>query len=136
MATTEKNYIPEYNPLKYKKAMKNTKITSIIFLAIMIWGVAIVLFNAFLNSNSFIVNVNGNPEKDWSWIIIILSMIISIFGLTSFFVFVVYRRLKKANAMFSEPDDKKRVEMFRKLREEEEKANKISFVYNLYNNSK
>ena len=38
--------------------------------------------------------------------------------------------------MFSEPDEKKRVEMFRKLREEEEKANKISFVYNLYNNSK
>ena len=116
--------------------MKNTKITSIIFLAIMIWGVAIVLFNVFLNSNSFIVNVNGSSEKDWSWIIIILSMIISIFGLTSFFVFVVYRRLKKANAMFSEPDEKKRVEMFRKLREEEEKANKISFVYNLYNNSK
>lgn len=136
MDTSEKKYIPEYNPLKYKKAMKNTKITSIVFFTIMIWGVGIVLFNVFFNANAFIVNVNGIPKKDWEWIIIILSMIIAIFGLSSFFVFMVYRRLKKANAMFSEPDEKKRIEMFKKINKEEEMANKISSAYNLYNISK
>lgn len=118
-------YIPEYNPSKYKKAVKISKIISIISLIAMILGFVIILLKAYLDSNSFLVNVNGVLQKDWNWIIILLGIVIAVFGLISLLVYVLHIRLKQANAIFSEPDENKRLEMHSKFDVQAKKAAKI-----------
>ena len=122
-------YIPEYNPSKYKKAVKVSKTISIISLIAMILGIVIILLKAYLDSNSFLVNVNGVLQKDWSWIIILLGIIVAIFGLTSLLVYVLHIRLKQANAIFSEPDESKRLAMHSKFDAQARKAAKVHAAY-------
>lgn len=132
-------YIPEYNPSKYKKAVKISKIISIISLIAMILGIVIILLKAYLDSNSFLINVNGVLQKDWSWIIILLGIVVVVFGLTSLFVYVLYIRLKQANAVFSEPDENKRLAMHSNFDAEARKAAKVHAAYataNIASNSK
>lgn len=118
-------YIPEYNPSKYKKAVKISKMISIISLIAMILGIVIILLKAYLDSNSFLVNVNGVLQKDWGWIIILLGIVVTVFGLTSLFVYVLHIRLKQANAVFSEPDESKRLAMYLKFDAQARKAAKV-----------
>ena len=118
-------YIPEYNPQKYKKEYKVTRIISIILFVLMIIGVALFLAKVFLDKNSFMVNVNGVLEKDWSWIIIQLSMIVAPLGIASLVLFVLYKRLKQANAVFSETDEQKRLEGHLKFDKQAKTAAKI-----------
>ena len=118
-------YIPEYNPSKYKKAAKISKIISVISLIAMILGVLTILLQVYLNSDFFLVRVNGVLQKDWNWICICLGIVISTFGLTSLFVYILYIRLKQANAIFSEPDESKRLEMNMKYVSGASKAAKI-----------
>lgn len=132
-------YIPEYNPLKYKKAIKISKIISLVSLIAMILGIVIVLLKAYLDSNSFLVNVNGVLQKDWSWIIILLGIVVAVFGLTSLFAYVLHIRLKQANAVFSEPDESKRIAMHSKFDAQARKAAKVHAAYttaNIASNSK
>ena len=70
---------------------------------------------AYLDRNSFLVNINGVPKKDWGWIIILLGIVIAIFGLSSLFVYILYIRLKQAHAVFCEPDENKRLQMHLKF---------------------
>ena len=132
-------YIPEYNPSKYKKAVKISKIISIIFLIAMILGIVIILLKAYLDSNSFLINVNGVLQKDWGWIIILLGIVVTVFGLTSLFVYVLHIKLKQANAVFSEADKNKRLAMHLKFDAEARKAAKAHAAYvsiNIANNLK
>ena len=131
--------IPEYNPSKYKKAVKISKIISIISLIAMILGIVIILLKAYLDSNSFLVNVNGVLQKDWGWIIILLGIVVAVFGLTSLLVYVLHIRLKQANAVFSEPDESKRLAMHSKFDAQARKAAKVHAAYaatNIASNSK
>ena len=112
---------------------------SIISLIAMILGIVIILLKACLDSNSFLVNVNGVLQKDWSWIIILLGIIVAVFGLTSLFTYVLHIRLKQANAVFSEPDENKRLAMHSKFDAEARKAAKVHAAYaatNIASNSK
>jgi len=118
-------YIPEYNPNKYKNAIKVVKIISTILLCIMFVGIALLMMKFFLDKNAFIVNVNGVPQKDWSWFLIILGIIVSIFGLGSLFTWVLYMRLKQANAVFAEKDEQKRLEGHLKFDKQAKTAAKI-----------
>lgn len=118
-------YVPEYDPQKYKKAYKITKIISIILFVLMIIGVVLLLSKVFLDKDSFMVNVNGVLKKDWSWIIIQLGTIISTLGLSSLFSYVLYIRLKQANAVFSEADEQKRLEGHLKFNKQAKTASKI-----------
>ena len=127
------NYIPEYNPSKYKKAAKISKIVSIILLFIMIIGITLVLMKALLDSNSFIVNVNGISQKNWSWIIILIGSIVGVFGITSLCTYVLHIRLKQANAVFSESDEKKRLALHLKFDTEAKKAAKAHATYDAVN---
>ena len=132
-------YIPEYNPSKYKKAIKISKIISIISLIAMVLGVLAILLKACLDSNSFLVNVNGVSQKDWSWIIILLGIVIAVFGLISLFVYILHIRLKQANAVFSEPDESKRLAMHSKFDAQARNAAKVHATYtaaNIVSNSK
>ena len=132
-------YIPEYNPSKYKKAVIISKIISIISLIAMILGIVIILLKAYLDSNSFLVNVNGVLQKDWGWIIILLGIVVTVFGLTSLLVYVLHIRLKQANAVFSEPDESNRLAMHSKFDAQARKAAKVHAAYaatNIASNSK
>lgn len=122
-------YIPEYNPNKYKKAIKVVKIISIIFLCIMFVGIALLMMKFFLDKNAFIVNVNDVPQKDWSFFLIILGMIVSVFGLGSLFTWVLYMRLKQANAVFAEKDEQKRLEGHLTFDKQAKTAAKIAGSY-------
>ena len=44
---------------------------------------------------------HGVLEKDWSFIIIVLSMIVSPLGLTSFFLSILYKRLKLFKILYT-----------------------------------
>ena len=125
----ENTYIPEYNPKKYKKASNVVKIIAVISLIVMIIGISIILLKTFLDRNSFLVNVNGVPQKDWSWIIISIGMVISFFGLPSLCLYVLHIRLKQANNIFAEPDENKRLEMHLKFDKQAQTAAKISAPY-------
>ena len=132
-------YIPEYNPTKYLKAIKISKIVSLICLIIMIIGVAFILLKANLDNSSFIVNVNGVPQKNWSWIIILIGIVVAVFGLTSLFTYVLNIRLKQANAVFAEPDEQKRLEKHLKFDKQAKVARRIwaaSAAANIANDKK
>lgn len=132
-------YIPEYNPSKYKKATKIAKLISIILLLFMIIGIIIILLKALLDDNSFLVNVNGIPQKDWSWIIILMGFVVGIFGVTSLCTYVLHIRLKQANTVFSEPNENKRLAMHMKFDSEAREAAKAHAAFasiNMANNSK
>lgn len=118
-------YIPEYKPTKYLKATKISKIISLISLTIMIIGVVFILLKANLDNSSFIVNVNGVPQKDWSWIIILIGIVVAVFGITSLCTYVLHIRLKQANAVFAEPDEQKRLEKHLKFDKQAKTARKI-----------
>lgn len=130
---SKKGYIPEYNPNKYKKAAQVAKVTSVTLLIIMILGVSIILLKAFTDDNSFVVNVNGVPRKDWGWMIICLAMIISPFGITSLCVFVLHIRLKQANAVFSEVDENKRLNKHLEFSKQAETARKVNGIVSTIN---
>lgn len=103
--------IPEYNPAKFKRAAKVSKVVSILCLIIMCVGIAWILGKAFLDDNAFLVSVNGVPQKQWTDVIMLTGVIGAVFGLLSVFAFMLHVRLKWANAIFSEPDEKKRLAM-------------------------
>lgn len=136
---SEDNYIPEYNPSKYKNATKISKIISIILLLFMIIGIILILIKALLDSNSFLVNVNGVSQKDWNWIIILIGIVVGVFGITSLCTYILHIRLKQANAVFSELDENKRLAMHLKFDAEARKAAKVHAAYtsiNMTNNSR
>ena len=66
----QKVYVPEYNPQKYKTAYKVVRIISISLFVLMIICIVGFLLKAFLDKDSFMVAVNGVPQKDWSWLIL------------------------------------------------------------------
>lgn len=98
----------------------------------MILGIVIILLKAYLDSKSFLINVNGVLQKDWNWIIILLGIVIAVFGLISLLVYVLHIRLKQANTIFSEPDENKRLAMHSKFDVQAKKASKIQVACALY----
>jgi len=122
-------YIPEYNPKKYKKAYEITKIVSIILIALaFVLAISVALYG-YLDDNSFVWNVNGVPTKDYFavWMNIIISFIVP--AVLSLLSFVLYKRLKQANAVFSQVDEQKRLEGHLEFDKQAKTAAKIHAAY-------
>lgn len=122
-------YVPEYNPNKYGKAYKVAKIISIILIILaVVLGILVALYG-YLNDNSFVWNVNGVPTKDYFsvWMTICISFFIP--AVLSLISFVLYKRLKQANAVFAEEDEQKRLEGHLKFDEQAETAAKVFGAY-------
>ena len=122
-------YIPEYNPQKYKKAYKITKTISIVLLALaFVLAISVALYG-YLDDNSFVWNVNGVPTKDYFtvWMNIIIAFIIP--AVLSLLAFVLYKRLKQANAVFSQVDQQKRLEGHLEFDKQAKTAAKIHAAY-------
>ena len=102
-------YVPEYNPRKYGTAYRVTRILSKICLFAMIAGVTILFLIAWLNPNAFIsTGMNGVPRKSWITVIILCGIIVSVLGLSSFFLHIFSTILKQSNVEFPQEDENKR----------------------------
>ena len=103
--------IPEYNPKKFKKAFLVAKAVSRILVLVMAIGAVLLIGTFLLNENTFVVNVNGIPTRDFSGFLIATLSWVAVWGLLSIFAYLLSFRLKYANAIYAEPDAEKRAAM-------------------------
>ena len=102
-------YIPEYNPNKYKKAIHNVK--SLIVLCLALGGIFTVynVLNLFL-FDGFVVNVNGVPKTDYFDFVMYIGIIWACCGLPALFLNIVKKRLVQAHDVFATEDEQERLE--------------------------
>ena len=121
--------IPEYNPNKYKKAYQISRYISVCLLVLAVVLLGIMIIRPFTNPDDYIVNVNGVSRKDWFIGNIIYMVMFIASALFSLFMFVLYIRLKQANAVFAEKDEQERVKKHEIFDSQAKKAAKIYATY-------
>jgi len=122
-------YIPEYNPNKYKKAYQISRYISVCLLVLAVILLGIMIIRPFTNPDDYIVNVNGVPRKDWFMGNVTYMVIFIAAALLSLFMFILYIRLKQANAVFAEKDEQERLKKHEKFDSQAGIAAKINTAY-------
>lgn len=102
-------YIPEYNPNKYKKAIHNVKSLIVLCLAI---GLIFTIYNILnlLLFDGFVVNVNGVPKTDYFDFIMYICITWACCGLPAIFLNILKKRLVQAHDVFATEDEQERLE--------------------------
>ena len=118
-------YIPEYNPKKYKNACKVVKYLSIIFLSLAILIPFKIIFDA-LYTDKYMGYVRDVYKINWDIPILFSLITFGCLGTASLLLFVLYKRLNQANSIFSEPNANIRKQMHEKFDEQAKLAAKVS----------
>ena len=109
-------YIPEYNPTKFLRAKKISLIVSITSTVLFI---ILTIIQVFIGTGILFTTLE---EIYIEWIVIGMLLITVPFLICSVLCLCLTSKFNKQNKMFSEPDQVKRMEMYKKLAEEEEAA--------------
>ena len=107
-------YIPEYDPNKYAKEIKITRIIYITLFAVGILGAALffILATVFPDWPEWsMVRVRGVLQKDWDNIVIFTLIILTLGVLPGIFMKTFNWKYKLVAAIHAEPDEQKRLAM-------------------------
>ena len=102
-------YIPEYNPNKYKKAIHNVK--SLIVLCLSIGGI-LTVYNTvkLLFLDGFVVHVQDSFRTDYFDFAMWICIIWAVCGLPAIFLNIVRKRLTQAHDVFATEDEQERLQ--------------------------